>query len=81
MQWLIYLSGEIHSDWRERIRRGAEDAGLPVTFTAPVEDHERSDGVGEEILGPEERSFWREDQRDPHAQQHRAGRRSRRALR
>jgi YtoQ family protein len=60
MQWLIYLSGEIHSDWRERIRRGAEDAGLPVTFTAPVEDHERSDGVGEEILGPEERSFWRD---------------------
>lgn len=60
MDWLIYLSGEIHSDWRARIRAGAEEAGLPVRFTAPVENHERSDGIGEEILGAEDKSFWRD---------------------
>jgi YtoQ family protein len=52
----VYLSGEIHSDWRERIERGAE--GLDVTFTAPVTDHEASDHVGSEILGMQARAFW-----------------------
>ena len=33
-QWKVYLSGEIHSDWRERIVQAASD--LPVEFTAPV---------------------------------------------
>ena len=37
--WSIYLSGEIHSDWRERIEQGVREAGLPVTFSAPVIDH------------------------------------------
>ena len=41
--WLVYLSGEIHSDWRERIEAGAREAGLPVSFAAPVTDHAASD--------------------------------------
>jgi YtoQ family protein len=56
--WSIYLAGEIHSDWRERIESGAEAAGLPVRFTAPVTDHGASDDCGVEILGPEEDKFW-----------------------
>ena len=37
--WNVYLSGEIHSDWRERIEAGTREAGLPVVFSAPVTDH------------------------------------------
>lgn len=37
--WNVYLSGEIHTDWRQRVERGAEQAGLPVSFSAPVTDH------------------------------------------
>ena len=57
-QWTIYLSGEIHSDWRQRIENGADN--LPVTFTAPVTDHAVSDDCGVDILGPEENSFWKD---------------------
>ena len=60
MDWTVYLSGEIHSDWRERIAAGAQAAGLPVVFTAPVTDHAASDESGVAILGPEEDAFWKD---------------------
>ncbi|MGF1551798.1 MAG: YtoQ family protein [Paracoccaceae bacterium] len=56
--WTVYLSGEIHTDWRERIERGAREAGLPVRFTAPVTDHAASDDAGVAILGSEADKFW-----------------------
>lgn len=56
--WRIYLSGEIHTDWRERIMAGAEADGLPVAFSAPVTHHEASDDCGVAILGGEENKFW-----------------------
>ena len=59
-RWNVYLSGEIHSDWRERIVRGAVEADLPVDFTAPVTDHAASDDVGVDILGPEDDAFWKD---------------------
>ena len=59
-RWTIYLSGEIHSDWRERIERGAVDAGLPVDFTTPVTDHAASDDCGVAILGAEDKGFWKD---------------------
>ena len=59
-QWRVYLAGEIHSDWRDRIADGCARAGLPVEFTAPVADHGASDSCGVEILGPEEDPFWRD---------------------
>jgi len=52
----VYLSGEIHTDWREQIIQGAE--GLDVTFTAPVTDHAASDDCGVAILGAEDDKFW-----------------------
>ena len=52
----VYLSGEIHTDWRERIEAGASD--LDVTFTAPVTDHAASDDCGVAILGAEDNKFW-----------------------
>lgn len=58
--WRVYLAGEIHSDWRERIEAGAREAGLPVEFSAPVTDHGASDDAGVGTLGPEENPFWRD---------------------
>ena len=52
----VYLSGEIHTDWREQIVAGAE--GLDVVFSGPVTDHEASDDCGVVILGAEENKFW-----------------------
>lgn len=59
MNWTVYLSGEIHTDWREQIMQGVEAAGLPVTFTSAVTNHEASDAAGD-LLGAEEDSFWRD---------------------
>ena len=56
--WIVYLAGEIHSDWRERIAAGVEEAGLPVVLTHPVTDHAASDDCGVAILGPENDKFW-----------------------
>jgi YtoQ family protein len=58
MSWQIYLSGEIHTDWREQIERGTAAAGLDLRFTAPVTDHAASDAAGTAILGQQESPFW-----------------------
>ena len=58
--WNVYLSGEIHSDWRQRIADGVREAGLPVKLLAPVTDHVASDDVGANILGEEQDQFWRD---------------------
>jgi YtoQ family protein len=58
--WNVYLSGEIHSDWRQRIESGTRQAGLPVFFSAPVTDHAASDDAGSGTLGEERDSFWRD---------------------
>ncbi len=56
--WNVYLSGEIHTDWRERIEAGVKAAGLPVALTSPVTDHDSSDDCGVRILGAESNAFW-----------------------
>ena len=56
MSLRLYLSGEIHTDWREQITAGA--AGLDVTFSGPVTDHGASDDCGVAILGAEPDKFW-----------------------
>ncbi|TWI56924.1 YtoQ family protein [Halalkalibacter nanhaiisediminis] len=53
MELTVYLAGEIHSNWREGIRKQAKELKLPLHFTGPMEDHDRSDHIGEEILGPQ----------------------------
>jgi YtoQ family protein len=58
MVWRVYLSGEIHTDWRETIEAGASALGLPVEFSAPVTAHPASDDCGVAILGPEPNNFW-----------------------
>ena len=58
--WQVYLSGEIHSDWRERIVKGCEKADLKVIFSHPILDHDASDLCGVRILGDEANSFWQD---------------------
>ena len=60
MTWSIYLSGEIHTDWRDRIAAGIREKALPVTLLAPVTDHPASDDCGVAILGAEEQGFWKD---------------------
>jgi YtoQ family protein len=60
MTWTVYLSGEIHTDWRERIEQGVAAAGLDVAFTGPVTDHAASDDCGAAILGEPAEPFWRD---------------------
>ena len=57
----VYLSGEIHSDWREEIIQLCSKEELDVKFTSPVTDHESSDNCGAEILGSEEKNFWKDN--------------------
>ncbi|MEM8665793.1 MAG: YtoQ family protein [Pseudomonadota bacterium] len=56
----VYLSGEIHTDWREEIASGVEEFDLPVDLTGPITDHAASDDCGVAILGGEEQSFWKD---------------------
>lgn len=57
-EWAVYLSGEIHSDWRERIAKGVKEADLPIRLLSPVTNHDESDECGVAILGPEDDPFW-----------------------
>ena len=59
MTWKVYLSGEIHSDWRQQIVEGASAQDLPIVFTSAVTNHEASDAAGD-LLGAEQDSFWRD---------------------
>jgi YtoQ family protein len=58
-QWNIYLSGEIHTDWRQQIEQSC--SSLPVSFTSPVTDHDKSDAAGDH-LGHIDDPFWRDHQ-------------------
>ena len=59
MELNVYLSGEIHTDWRQQIKAGCEAHNLPVVFTSAVTDHAASDAAGD-LLGEESAQFWRD---------------------
>jgi YtoQ family protein len=59
MNWTVYLSGEIHTDWREQIKQGTDKLGLPISYTSAVTDHDVSDAAGDH-LGEEANNFWRD---------------------
>ena len=60
MQLTVYLSGEIHSNWRDEIAAGVKEAGLNVIITGPNTNHSDSDDCGELILGAEASNFWKD---------------------
>ena len=59
MEWNVYLSGEIHTDWREKIIAGCESHNLAINFSSAVTNHEASDAAGD-VLGKDENNFWRD---------------------
>ncbi|MFT4582719.1 MAG: YtoQ family protein [Gammaproteobacteria bacterium] len=59
MNWNVYLSGEIHTDWRQQIFDGAKELDLPILFSSAVTNHEASDAAGD-ILGAEASNYWRD---------------------
>lgn len=59
MKWNVYLSGEIHTDWREQLKNACVANDLPVVFTSAVTDHQASDAAGD-VLGKEDKDFWRD---------------------
>jgi len=56
--WKVYLSGEIHTAWRDDVRSEVDAAGLPVDLLGPVTIHGDSDDCGAVILGAEQDTFW-----------------------
>ncbi len=58
MVWSVYLSGEIHTNWREEIAEGVNARGLDVALSGPVDNHPASDDCGVAILGAEENKVW-----------------------
>ncbi|GIN98781.1 hypothetical protein J6TS1_46510 [Siminovitchia terrae] len=61
MRLTVYLAGEIHSSWREEIKEKAQTLQLPVDFVGPMENHDRSDAIGEEILGEQPDAVFRDE--------------------
>ena len=57
----VYLSGEIHSDWRQEIIELCNKENLEISFSSPITNHEASDNCGVEILGDEEKNFWKDN--------------------
>ena len=58
MELCVYLSGEIHTNWREEIIEKCNQLILPINFLSPNTNHELSDDVGVKILGEEDNKFW-----------------------
>jgi len=57
----VYLSGEIHTDWRDEIVNKCNQEGLVIKFSSPVTNHELSDNCGVQILGSEDSNFWKDN--------------------
>ena len=58
MELTVYLSGEIHTKWRDEIIKECNNLNLPISFLSPITNHELSDDVGIKILGKEDKKFW-----------------------
>ncbi|BBB24624.1 conserved hypothetical protein [Amphritea japonica ATCC BAA-1530] len=61
MRYTVYLSGEIHTDWREKIKTAISEKNLPIDILTPNTDHGSSDDCGTNILGAEEKHFWKDN--------------------
>ena len=58
MDLIVYLSGEIHTDWRDEIIQKCKNLNLPIEFLSPNTNHGLSDDVGVKILGEEDKKIW-----------------------
>lgn len=60
MELVVYLAGQIHDDWREEVAQKAKAKNLPLTFVGPQTNHDRSDNIGEEILGVQPSKLYKD---------------------
>lgn len=61
MELIVYLAGEIHTSWREEIEKKTKERKLPLKFVSPQTTHDRSDSVGEDILGEQPGKYYRDE--------------------
>ena len=61
MKLKVYLSGEIHTNWRDEIIEKCKNENLDIEFSSPTTNHELSDGIGVKILGKEDKKFWHDN--------------------
>ncbi|WP_339214252.1 YtoQ family protein [Ornithinibacillus sp. FSL M8-0202] len=61
MELIVYLAGQIHDNWREEIVTKAREVKLPLKFVGPQTNHDRSDDIGEDILGKQPNKLYRDD--------------------
>ncbi|RHW40345.1 YtoQ family protein [Neobacillus notoginsengisoli] len=61
MELTVYLAGQIHDDWREEVEKKAKERELPLVFVGPQTNHDRSDDIGEAILGKQPGNFYKDD--------------------
>ncbi|GEN32484.1 YtoQ family protein [Cerasibacillus quisquiliarum] len=61
MHLTVYLAGQIHDDWREEVKQKAKERNLPLSFVSPQTDHDRSDDIGEIILGKQPNAYYKDD--------------------
>ena len=57
---VIYAAGEIHSDWRDQLRAHLEKLEIEADIVGPQEVHDRSDSVGEDVLGQQPAPRYRD---------------------
>ncbi|MBA4543631.1 MULTISPECIES: YtoQ family protein [Thermoactinomyces] len=60
MELVVYLAGQIHDDWRDKLRQMAKERNLPLIFKGPQEDHDLSDDIGERIKGKQPNAVYRD---------------------
>lgn len=61
MELLVYLAGEIHSNWRDEIKTKAKEKGMSLIFKGPNENHDLSDRIGEDILGVQPNAVFKDE--------------------
>src|SRR5699024_3884076 len=60
MKFTVYLAGEIHTNWRDALQEKAKKENLPFTFVSPQTNHDRSDDIGEAIIGEQPNALYRD---------------------
>lgn len=60
MKLTVYLAGQIHDDWRDRLDKKATEKNLPLTFVSPQTNHDRSDNIGVDILGEQPNALYKD---------------------
>lgn len=61
MELIVYLAGQIHDSWREEIINKSKERNLPLKFVGPQTDHDRSDNIGEFVLGAQPGNYYKDD--------------------